>query len=75
MQVCKLALIIAVNRGRWFTKSAKDGAKHCNIFYKEGMQLIKKGDTTRHSFDQLQVSFLNIFLFFNLRIELEKLKV
>ena len=75
MQVCELTLIIAVNRGRWFTKSAKDGAKHCDVFYKEGMKLIEKGHTSCYSFDQLQVGLLNVFLFFNLRIELEKLKV
>ena len=75
MQVCKLALIISVNRGRWFTNSTEHGAKHCNILYKESMKLIEKGHTACYSFDELHVGLFNVFLFFNLRVELEKLKV
>ena len=75
MQVSKLILIIAVNRCRGFTKSTKDGAEHCKVFLEEGVELIEKGHTALNSDHKLCVRLFNVFLFFDLRIELEELKV
>ena len=75
MQVCELICVIAVDSRWYFTKSAKDWPKYSDVDLKEGMKLIEKGHATLYSFEQLYVCLLNVFLFLNLRIELEKLKV
>ena len=75
MQVCKLIYIIAVYCSRYFTKSTKDWPKHGNVILKEVMKLIEKGHSTCYSLEQLHVCLFNVFLFWYLRIELEKLEV